>query len=103
MIKTRYEIKTYTKTEKVMVSEKRYCDICGEEITGSYYEIMTGHHDWGNDSCDSIEHKDACSVKCLNDIFSQYCERAGKGRDNTEYIEIDHCRWADVKGEITYD
>lgn len=32
MIENRYETKTYTKTEKVLVSEKMYCDVCGKEI-----------------------------------------------------------------------
>lgn len=102
MIKEKYETLTYTKTEEVMISEKRFCDCCGAEITGSHWEITTGHHDWGNDSCDSIEDKDACSIACLNKLFQNYCERSDDGF-NTEYIEIEHYNWSDVKGDITYD
>lgn len=104
MIKTKYETKTYTKTEEVMVSEKRYCDVCIKEITGPHWFVTTGHHDWGNDSVDSIEYKDACSIDCLNDIFGKYCEISGrKHHANTNYIEVEHYNTANVQGEVKYD
>lgn len=42
------------------------CDICKRlidpagyrEDSSRYFEVTTGHHDWGNDSCDSIKHFD---------------------------------------------
>lgn len=104
MVKEKYETLTYTKTEKVMVSEKRYCDICEKEITGPHFEVCTGHHDWGNDSIDSIAHIDACSAECLSKVFLLYAERAEKyDGKNTEYLNIEHVRWSQVKGDIKYD
>lgn len=102
MITEKYETKTYTKTERVLVSEKRFCDVCGKEITGPYWDIVTGHFDWGNDSCESRKNTDACSVECLLSEFKKYTERSAK-RSNTEYIEIEHEMWNGVKGDITYD
>ena len=54
----------------------------------SYYEVTTGHHDWGNDSCDSINHFHVCP-SCLIKLYSSYVDRAS-GVDNTEYIKIEH-------------
>lgn len=106
MIKCRYETKTYTKTEKVLVSEKMYCDVCGKEIKKGkpFYRVETGHCDWGNDSCDSRQHYDICGPECLGEMFDRYVKRSHDGRTiaNTEYIEIEHDN-ARVKGDINYE
>ena len=57
----------------------------------SYWEVTTGHNDWGNDSGDSIEHFDICSPECLNKIMTKYIKRSNSNF-NTEYIEIEHTR-----------
>ena len=54
----------------------------------SYYLVTTGHHDWGNDSVDSINLKDICP-SCLVNEYSDYVDRASKGF-NSEYIKIEH-------------
>lgn len=73
------------------------CDICGKDLRykyrpnsdfleerPKYFDVTTGHHDWGNDSCDSIEHKDIC-LDCIVDFVSDYLSNAS----GTEYIEIE--------------
>lgn len=56
------------------------CDICGKVIPigkgrydeCKYYDVMTGHADWGNDSCESVEHRDICPdclVRFVDDYF----------------------------------
>lgn len=58
------------------------CDICGKVILAGkhpygeekykYYNVMTGHADWGNDSCESVEHRDICPdclVRFVDDYF----------------------------------
>ena len=102
MITRNYETKTYTKTEKVMVSEKRFCDCCGKEITGEHWEVTTGHHDWGNDSYESIENQDACSAECLTKMFDAYIVRSHDCY-NSEYLEVRRLSYSDVRGEIKYD
>lgn len=88
MIKKKYEERVVTKTEKVLVEEKRYCDCCGAEITGEYFRVMTGHHEWGNDSIDSYEHLDYCSINCLLEKANEYYSN-GDGKDySTAFFEI---------------
>lgn len=57
----------------------------------SYYRVTTGHHDWGNDSVDSIESKDICP-SCLINEYSDYVNRSSSIVNNTEYIRISHIR-----------
>lgn len=54
----------------------------------SFYEVTTGHHDWGNDSCDSICYDDICP-DCIGKIYKEYIEHSEDGV-NTEYIKIEH-------------
>ena len=106
MEKTEYKITTIE--QKTPYISRTYCDRCGKLIfkqmgdsfrneckipyadrpSVSYYEVCTGHNDWGNDSIESIEHKIICR-NCLTEEYADYVERASKGV-NTEYIEIDH-------------
>ena len=62
------------------------CDSCNKKIKGKYFEITTGHNDWGNDSIDSIEHKDIC-----DDCVNKYCDNYLKEnqRSNTAYIDVE--------------
>ena len=75
------------------------CDICGRVIKApsetdlynwfydkyKYYAVTTGHHDWGNDSYESVEHYDICP-ECMVKFVSEYLN---KMRDSeTAYIEI---------------
>lgn len=101
MVDRKYEIKEHKVVEKTLVSERRYCDICSKEITGPFWHVTTGHNDWGNDSCESIESFDVCSVECLGKVFDNYCKESNV-ICNTEYIEIEHERSAGVKGEIEF-
>lgn len=58
------------------------CDICGKVIPlnktrkqeSMYYEVMTGHYDWGNDSYESIMYKDVCP-NCISSFMSEYVEK----------------------------
>lgn len=94
-------------TEKVLVESKKIigikCDCCGKviypaqkkkesilfDIEAEYYSITTGHCDWGNDSCDSVETKQVCSVECAQKIVDEYFKRSWGGV-NSQYIEIEH-------------
>ena len=72
-IERRYEIKTHTVTETLVVEEWRVCDICQKKIeSDSYWQLTTHHNDWGNDSHESYEYFDVCSKKCLAEKFEEY-------------------------------
>ena len=91
-IKREYETKTHTVTEKVLVKETRFCDICGNEIKGgSYWNVATHHNDWGNDSCDSYEQFDICSKECLRKEFEEYLEDSDN-EDNTMCFEVERTK-----------
>lgn len=94
-------------TEKVLVEGEKTigikCDCCWKTIYPAekkkefsfllvdveYYSITTGHCDWGNDSCDSVETKQVCSVECAQKIVDEYFKRSW-GDVNSQYIEIEH-------------
>lgn len=94
------EVEEVVKAEVRKVTAVR-CDICGKDLRykyrpnsdyleyrPKYFEVTTGHHDWGNGSVDSIEHKDIC-LDCIVDFVSDYLSSAS----GTEYIDIEthHC------------
>ena len=89
-IKREYEVKTHTVTERVCGKETMHCDVCNGVIDGNkaYWELTTGHHDWGNDSCESIEHFDVCSESCLMKKFSEYVKESGSDHYNTMYFKV---------------
>ena len=91
-IKRKYEVKTHTVTEKVCVSTTMHCDVCDSVIDHeheSYWEVTTGHHDWGNDSCESIQYFDICSATCLRKKFDEYIKASEANDDNTMYFEVE--------------
>lgn len=84
--------KVVYKTVKKLVGIK--CDKCGkmiltdnkEKYSNRYFEVSTGHRDWGNDSVDSIENYDLCA-SCVGEFATEYLESA-KG---TAWIDIETC------------
>lgn len=91
MLKT--EIKTIVKEVKEAVPTKRICDICGETVDESnWFRIITMHSDWGNDSAESLETRDACSPKCVLKFTEEYVVDSYDSKFNTKEIEIVHRR-----------
>lgn len=101
------------KTTEEVIRKKRKvegieCDICNRIIQADgdyrtvekrqYFRVTTGHNDWGNDSCESIEHRDICP-ECINKFVAEYL---GKNQNNgSNYINIEtdyaypHIVWDD--------
>ena len=71
--------KGYVLTEKVTGVK---CDICGKtsskEGSDGWYELMHKHEGWGNDSVDSIEYFDVCSVECYMKQLQKSIEEVGE-------------------------
>lgn len=71
------------------------CDICHKTIpvkkrnytdrSGRYFEITTGHNDWGNDSIESIETRDVCD-ECAPQFIYEYLD--GIAYSNTAYMKV---------------
>lgn len=88
-IKRKYETKTHTITENVIVEEWHVCDVCRKKIeTNSYWELTTHHNDWGNDSNESYEYFDVCSKECLRKKFEEYIEQSDNDY-NTMFFEVE--------------
>ena len=89
-IKKRYETVTHEVTEAVLVEETMYCDVCNKVIQDKdvYWEVTTGHNDWGNDNIDSMECFDVCSETCLTNKFSEYIKESRKNKWNTMYFDV---------------
>lgn len=87
---------THVEVEDVLIGRK--CDICGKSILPmeyagyNYFCITTHHSDWGNDSIDSWEYKDACCPDCVMSFTESYIRKALEQPTNTKEIDIKHCR-----------
>ena len=86
----------------VCVDGDLVCDACGKHIditkqkrNDTYYSVLSGHREWGNDSVDSIEELDACSDECLIVLVNKWVEK-WKGY-STAYIEINRERFCDLR------
>jgi hypothetical protein len=90
MVKKDYEVKTHTVTEKVCVKQTRFCDICKKEIPSKkgYWHLTTQHHDWGNDSVESIETFDICSKECMDKKYGEYMKDSGARDYSTREFEV---------------
>lgn len=78
MIEVIKDVREVTEFKETVIGEIMKCDVCGKVIYNTKYDknnftnrqhwwgLVTGHNDWGNDSCDSIESFEICSPECLN-------------------------------------
>lgn len=79
------ETKIITEPRKISYVVGIRCDRCGNDIKESevYYNVVTHHNDWGNDSIDSYEDFDLCS-----DCYLPFTENYFKKATGTEEINI---------------
>ena len=81
----------------VVVGSECHCDVCGSLIfkksetqvlscIDGFWTLTTGHHDWGNDSCDSVMCFDLCSKECIQNKFDEYMDKCL----GTYYFELRH-------------
>ena len=91
MLKRDYKIVERCIKDKFCTDAHLICDCCGKEIDdmSHYWHVCTGHHDWGNDSVDSIEQYDLCSDECLKEKIDLFL---GEGND-TPYIDAETRRY----------
>jgi len=81
---------------------KIICDKCGKvifdfvdgnshnKIDACYFQLTTGHHDWGNDSPDSVKCDELCCETCVINALADYFENS-KG-SSTAYFELRRAR-----------
>ena len=97
------EIKTAYKVTRTMTGVE--CDICEKIVPvkhdrpneyNRYFEVTTGHHDWGSESIESRETIDVCP-DCIDKFISDYLHNCS----NTGYLEVEtHVAWAHEKSEV---
>ena len=82
-------------TQQIAVTQRQEkvigitCDKCLKEIQGVYYEVTTHHSDWGNDSWESCEEYDFCSMDCLLTHQKDYFDKA----QGSEEYDIERKIW----------
>ena len=90
-------IKKTIKEVDEVIGEIVVCDVCNKEVPYAgnfayelcrYYKIRTGHYDWGNDSCDSVEYRQVCSEECLLKAVNGWLKDKDNKKSDTAYIEI---------------
>src|SRR6056297_970601 len=69
--------KQVVKLENVTVGHE--CDNCGKVINESrfpdeWHHFSSGHNEWGNDSCESVESYDVCSPECYIEKLTKVVE-----------------------------
>ena len=75
--------------EEKVVEEIVTCDSCGKQ-TEHYIEAVTGHNDWGNDSCESEERHQFCSWNCAMRFMNGWLDgEHGGNKSKTAFIEFD--------------
>lgn len=92
-------MKEYIKVERKIFDEKIFkitCDKCGKIIPRKkagdfitpgnprYYEIITKHNNWGNDSHESIEYYQYCSSECFIPFVEEYFNKKNSGAIDME-------------------
>jgi hypothetical protein len=84
MIKEKYEVKEHVVVDRVLIGQQMFCDVCGKEIKHKqyYWKVNIGHTDYDGYDNNSF---DICSVECLKQKFSDFCEYS----KNDYYYEID--------------
>lgn len=66
------------------------CDGCGKKIPDGtkYIRTFSGHHAWGNDSVDSHEYHDYCSLECAQQQFDEFKKLIESGENSkTDFCE----------------
>lgn len=75
--------------EEKVVEEIVTCDCCGKQ-TKRYIEALTGHRDWGNDSCESEERHQFCSWDCAMQFMRGWLDwQEGGNNSRTAFIKFD--------------
>lgn len=86
-------------TEKQVIEEEvttgYMCDACGETIKTSRFPqdwttLFAMHHEWSNDSVDSIEHYDICSKNCYFVILKKFLEKFQEYKDSAEINQMSY-------------
>lgn len=71
-----YKKETKEVKEQRQVIVAVICDNCGKEHKGSkmpkeWHSFYGSHHEWGNDSVDSVEDYMVCSPKCYKEKMTE--------------------------------
>lgn len=81
------------------------CDVCGKEVREDspkgWFDLSYGHGEWGNDSIDSLERRDACSVACLTIALGKAVEELQQ-YERSAYFRLNDFDLNAAKGFINF-
>lgn len=78
------------------VTVGRKCDICGIEAPSRYdapngwFHFSHKHCDWGNDSIDSFERFDVCSIACFSEQLGKSLEEMKGNKRTAEIADMNY-------------
>lgn len=62
----------------------------GDTLPKGWHHMSHGHHAWGNDSHESIERFDVCSIDCFTKQLGQILIRMKSEAKSAEIAEMDY-------------
>ena len=83
-----YEKQTRTITENIPVGFK--CDCCGVESKKRFVQVTMNHNSWCNDSIDSYETKDYCSLECYRKLAIIFLDEFESYSDTAMFDDIEY-------------
>ena len=91
-------MRVFVKEEMKMIEVHRdildhlICDKCKKKIEHSvfYWDVVTGHHEWGNDSVDSIKERHIC-LYCITPFVTEFISQC-KPTAHLEMSREQFCR-----------
>jgi len=80
-------------TEFKTVTTGYKCDVCGKihdknSFPDEWHSFNHSHNEWGNDSIDSFEYHEVCSVECYWVKFKE-CVKDLDGRESAQVGEFE--------------
>ena len=94
----KYDVKKMLVEQEIKKTIGYVCDVCEKDIkinevsawdnSNIYkgFEVKVGHHDWGNDSVESIEYRHICEECLTKDVENYFKDK--ENWTTTKYYEI---------------
>lgn len=84
MLKEKFDTQERVVRDRILIEQRRFCDVCGKEIEHLQY-YWTGSIGYFDYDGYNGKYFDTCSEECLKEKINEYCEMS---KEDSDY-EID--------------